>query len=158
MYSLLYLRRRADNTRGSPVRAALLWSMLEEARIYTEDHFNMNQRVVTRPIRDLIAAITGEIRGTQIILKPDGFSEKFDLIDPDFQVRAVESLLPTNPLWKQQVGQFTHAGLLVEVQTIGCRTDMVHLAKNWWPLTSATVSRSLNVSLNIFFGTFLVFV
>lgn len=64
MYSLLYLRRRADNTRGSPVRAALLWSMLEEARIYTEDHFNMNQRVVTRPIRDLIAAITGEIRGT----------------------------------------------------------------------------------------------
>ena len=75
MYSLLYLRRRADNTRGSPVRAALLWSMLEEARIYTEDHFNMNQRVVTRPIRDLVAAITGRIQDLDCF-KPSGLSRK----------------------------------------------------------------------------------
>ena len=37
-------------------------------------------------------------------------------------------------------------GLLLEVQTVGCHTDMLRLAKSWWPLTAATVSRSLNVS------------
>ena len=59
MYSLLYLHRRADNTRGSPVRAALLWAMLEEARICTERHFNENDRRSDRPLREAIKTITG---------------------------------------------------------------------------------------------------
>ena len=61
MYSLLYLHRRADNIRGSPVRAALLWAMLEEARICTERHFNENDRRHTRPLREAVKIITGMI-------------------------------------------------------------------------------------------------
>ena len=60
LYSLSFLRRRADNTRGSPVRAALLWSMLEEARTCTENHFNLNQRNMPRPLRAAVSTITGE--------------------------------------------------------------------------------------------------
>lgn len=76
------------------------------------------------------------------------FLDQFDLKDPDFQVRSVEPLLPTNPLWKQQIGQFMHVGLLVEIQVVGCKTNILHLAKCWWPLTAATISRSLNVSFS----------
>ena len=61
MYSLLYLRRRADNTRGSPVKAALLWSMLEETRICIENHFNLNQRDMPRPLREAIFHVTGKL-------------------------------------------------------------------------------------------------
>ena len=60
MYSLLFLRRRTDNTRGSPVKAALLWSMLEEARISVENHFNLNMRATPRPLREAVNTITGE--------------------------------------------------------------------------------------------------
>ena len=74
------------------------------------------------------------------------FLDQFDIIDPDYHARSVETLLPTNPIWKRQKGANMQVGLLLEVQTVGCHTDMLRLAKSWWPLTAATVSRSLNVS------------
>ena len=76
--------------------------------------------------------------------------DRFEVVDPDFQVRSVDTLLPTNNLWKDQRGSLMHIGLLMEIQTVACRTNMTHLARYWWPLTAATISRSLNVSSHDF--------
>ena len=147
LYSLLYLKRRAENTRGSPVRAALLWAMLEEARIYTENHFNLNQRTDDRPLRQAVHSITGMICISKCLSLVIYFVlEQFEILDADFQVRSVEPLLPINPLWKENVGDSVHVGLLVECHTIGCRTERIQLSRCWWPLTSASASRMLNVS------------
>ena len=41
------------------MKAALLWSMLEEARLHIEDHFNLDEREATRPLREAVSSITG---------------------------------------------------------------------------------------------------
>ena len=50
------MKRRITNQRGSPMRAALYWSILEEARISVEGHLNQDKRDEARPLRDAINA------------------------------------------------------------------------------------------------------
>ena len=72
------------------------------------------------------------------------------MADPDFQVRTVAPLMPTNALWRHEVGHGNDVGLLLEVHTVGCISEMLSLARCWWPLTGAHVSKSLNVSFLVF--------
>ena len=53
-YSMFFMRRRITNQRGSPMRAALYWSILEEARISVEGHLNRDKRTEARPLRDAL--------------------------------------------------------------------------------------------------------
>lgn len=48
------MRRRAINQRGTPVRAAVQWCLLEEVRGSMERHFNEGMRTETRPLRDAV--------------------------------------------------------------------------------------------------------
>ena len=59
LYSVMFFRRRAENARGTPVRAALAWALLEEIRITTEDHFNRDVRDPPKPLRALLQDLFG---------------------------------------------------------------------------------------------------
>ena len=54
------MRRRAINQRGTPVRAAAQWCMLEETRWYIDAHFNDDSRVERRVLRDSINQLIGQ--------------------------------------------------------------------------------------------------
>ena len=62
MYSILFMRRRAINQRGTPVRAASQWCLLEEVRIHLEYHFNENRRNGIRALRTAIERLIGKSR------------------------------------------------------------------------------------------------
>ena len=53
------MRRRAINQRGTPVRAAAQWCLLEETRLYVDAHFNDNSRIGQRVLRDAINNLIG---------------------------------------------------------------------------------------------------
>ena len=59
MYSILFMRRRAINQRGTPVRAAAQWCLLEEVRIHLESHFNEDRRNGVRALRGAIERLIG---------------------------------------------------------------------------------------------------
>ena len=61
MYSILFMRRRAINQRGTPVRAAAQWCLLEEVRIHLESHFNEDRRNGVRALRSAIERLIGNI-------------------------------------------------------------------------------------------------
>ena len=60
LYSVMFHRRRAGNSRGTPFRAAMAWALLEEARISTEDFFNRDIRQPNHPLRTLLHNMLGE--------------------------------------------------------------------------------------------------
>ena len=73
-------------------------------------------------------------------------SEACPVDNAEFNVRGTSPLLPVNPIWKREERKNSlDVGILLEVQTIACKPDLFALGKNWWPLTSAHISRSLNV-------------
>lgn len=53
------MRRRAINQRGTPVRAAAQWCMLEEVRLHADAHFNDDNRNGQRMLRDAINQLIG---------------------------------------------------------------------------------------------------
>ena len=60
------MRRRAINQRGTPVRAAAQWCMLEEVRLYVDAHFNDNSRNERRVLRDAINQLIGKFFGKNL--------------------------------------------------------------------------------------------
>ena len=59
LFSILFFRRRVGNQRGTPVRAALTWAMVEEARMYLDLQFNENVRISARPLQTAIQDFAG---------------------------------------------------------------------------------------------------
>lgn len=60
LFSILFFRRREGNRRGTPVRAALTWALIEETRLYLELQFNENVRICARPLRSAIMDFSGK--------------------------------------------------------------------------------------------------
>ena len=145
-YSIFFMRRRAVNLRGSPLRAALFWALLEETRITTENHFNESNPVTVRPLRNQMSKFVGKFSNLNLFISKTYFSESFPVIDPGFQTLNVKPLMPLNTLWRRENDGIHSVGALFEFQTISCYNDHVELGKCWWPLCAAMISRNLNVS------------
>ena len=62
LYSILFLKRRDMNVRGTPVRAAIQWCLLEEVRCVVEARFNRNEFSKRRMLRDQLNRFIGEYR------------------------------------------------------------------------------------------------
>ena len=62
LYSVLFLKRRNINVRGTPVRAAIQWCLLEETRRAVEARFNQNEFSKRRILRDQINQFIGTRR------------------------------------------------------------------------------------------------
>ena len=62
MFSILFFHRRSENRRGTPIRAALTWALLEEVRFYADLRFNQNCRITARPLRMAIRSFIGEFQ------------------------------------------------------------------------------------------------
>ena len=62
LYSVLFMKRRNVNARGSPVRAALHWVLLEEARMAVVAGMNQDDYSEVRPLRDQISQFIGKIK------------------------------------------------------------------------------------------------
>ena len=152
------MKRRSTNQRGTPVRAAFQWVMLEEARLAIEARMNDDNLSTARPFREIVNQFTGEFLADDFVtLKNKYCSDNHEVLDSTFNSHNVEPLMPVNTLWQNalsgsynQTGyhQITEVGFLIETQTIACPDEMLALGKCWWPLTSAIMSRNLNVSYN----------
>ena len=76
------------------------------------------------------------------------FLDGYPVLDGTFSARITEPLMPVNPLWQQGMSeQVNEVGMLLEVQVVACHPSMLSLARCWWPLTSAVMSRHMNVSV-----------
>ena len=60
LYGLLFMRRRATNMRGTPLRAAISWMLLEEVRSSTEDFFNRPDQPPARPFQQALQRLFGK--------------------------------------------------------------------------------------------------
>ena len=60
-FSLLSMRRKQINQRGSPMRAAAMWCLVEEIRISCEKRWNEDIASEIRPFREKLKAIIGKI-------------------------------------------------------------------------------------------------
>ena len=58
-FSLLSMRRKQINQRGSPARAAAMWCMVEEIRNGCEARWNQNDVTDSRPFRQVMTSIIG---------------------------------------------------------------------------------------------------
>ena len=65
--------------------------------------------------------------------------------------------MPLNSIWKEENDKAVNMGLLIEVQVVACEKEDLHLGRCWWPLTSAHISRSLQVKI-MFITTFLILI
>ena len=54
------MRRRATNMRGTPLRAAISWMLLEEVRASTEDFFNRPDQPPARPFQQALQRLFGK--------------------------------------------------------------------------------------------------
>ena len=71
----------------------------------------------------------------------------YEVLDPTFSAHIIEPLMPVNPLWRAPLSNdIQEVGLLLETHVISCFPSMLPLGRVWWPLSSATMSRNLNVS------------
>ena len=68
LYSLLFMRRRATNLRGTPLRAGISWMLLEEVRASTEDFFNRPNQPPERPFQGALQRLFGKISIPRIFL------------------------------------------------------------------------------------------
>ena len=64
-FSLLSMRRKQINQRGSPARAAAMWCLVEEIRLSCEGRWNDNIINEVRPFRDSLNAILGRIKHSE---------------------------------------------------------------------------------------------
>ena len=64
LYSVLFMRRKQANQRGSPVRASLLWCLMEEVRVTTEDRYNQGLYTNERPLRAAVLNFLGKFKMT----------------------------------------------------------------------------------------------
>ena len=134
--------------RGSPIRAAFGWALLQETRLAIEQKFNSGSRDVPHILRTELQNLLGKFHLSIETFLPV-ILDNYALIDRDFMSRSVEPLMTVNPLWRKESDDpnaLQEIGILLETQTIGCGTAMLPFARVWWPLTTAHVSRSLNVS------------
>ena len=60
-FSLLSMRRKQINQRGSPARAAIMWCLVEEIRICCEERWNEDIITEVRPFREAVTGLIGEI-------------------------------------------------------------------------------------------------
>ena len=146
--SIMFMKRRSTNTRGSPVRAAVFWCLLEEGRCAVENRFNLNMHSNRRPLRELVYTFIG----MDIHLHENIFNllylDRHAVLDADFGPHIVEPIMPVNRLWRQPVvDDIYEVGMLLEVQVIGCRNEMLPFGRIWWPLCAAMMSRTMNVSI-----------
>ena len=59
LYSIFFMKRRSTNQRGTPVRAAFQWVMLEEARLAVEARMNEDNLSTARPFREILNQFIG---------------------------------------------------------------------------------------------------
>ena len=147
----MFFRRREGNRRGTPVRAALTWALIEETRLYLELQFNENVRICARPLRSAIMDFSGKKKFH--FSERKNFSKKFilaacDVSDASFKMHKVKPLMPPNPIWKDGDSNKLNVGLLLETQIVACSDNMFDLGKVWWPFTQAHISKSLQVNLS----------
>lgn len=150
LYSIFSFKRRACNLRGSPTRAAFGFCLLQELRLTTEQKFNVGIRdapqILRNEIQNLLGA--GDYKYTNHFHKI--YLDEYVVDNPNFMAHTVEPIMPVNPLWRRETtkdGGKQEIGLLIETQVIGCLPQMRPFGRMWWPLTSAHVSRNLNVRL-----------
>ena len=60
LYSILFMKRRNTNARGTPVRAAIQWVLLEEARLAVSACLNQENYSEIRVLRDQIKRFIGD--------------------------------------------------------------------------------------------------
>lgn len=162
------MRRRAINQRGTPVRAAAQWCMLEEVRLYVDARFNDNSRIGHRVLRDAINQLIGKSQNYFFCMEKYQFqkiqdicewisqklrtyySDGYEVINSDFSLRSITPLMPLNGMWRQQRHHVNSCGLLLELHTVGCTEEMLPFTRVWWPLTGSHVGRTLNVSSGLF--------
>ena len=53
--------------------------------------------------------------------------------------------MPANTVWKEEHGDHSDVGMLFEIQVVACGGEEMSLGQCWWPLTSAHISRSMQV-------------
>ena len=150
MYTVLFMKRRAINQRGTPVRAAVQWCLLEEVRGSLEQHFNDGLRTEVRPLRDAVNRLISKFSALSEMKKKlrylQKLSDSYEVINSDFMIRSVPPMMPLNPMWRRQTGEMHAVGLLLELQSVACTDEMLPFAKSWWPLAGNTVGRTMNVS------------
>lgn len=158
LYSILSFKRRACNMRGSPTRAAFGFCLLQELRLTTEQKFNVGIRDAPQILRNEIQNLLGTGNYKHIDHSHKIYLDEYIVDNPDFMARTVEPIMPVNPLWRRETtnGGKQEIGLLIETQVIGCLPNMHHFGRMWWPLTSAHVSRNLNVRLRSQKGSLIV--
>ena len=60
MYSILFMRRRAMNQRGTPVRAASQYCLLEEVRLGLNQKYNEGRHQPFTALRDAMRQLIGK--------------------------------------------------------------------------------------------------
>ena len=148
-FSLLSMRRKQINQRGSPARAAAMWCMVEEIRNGCEGRWNHNEITDDRPFRDVLTSIIGNLYFYCCIYIRTILAA-IPVADSRFRVHHVKPIMSKNSLWYEYRENRHHVGCLLEIQTVGCFTDDLDLASIWWPLTSSMISRTMSVSSSLF--------
>ena len=76
--------------------------------------------------------------------------DEYPTRDPQFRVSSVDPLMGVNDLWRSENQGISDIGALIEIQTVASHENVSRLARCWWPLTSSLISRTLNVSFEIY--------